>query len=667
MLAYLIYSWLISLQHKLSVSVLCKQLPSRRSLLPPRDDSLQTSSDFYSGRGNPTRLLAQAGESWGNEHILFLRKRLQSATVIDDVQRRLSVEKLVQCSPWSRGAAHRCRGSRPRGLKTLMASAGTTSATNEESRMSVLLNELSTDIQKVTQDKQNDGEERETWQGRFDFIISCIGYCVGLGNVWKFPYLCYKNGGGAFLIPYVTTVILAGMPMYFLELALGQFYRKGALGIWSRMPAFKGVGFSFIVITCWLNMYYTVIMAWSLWYMFHSFRLTLPWVTCDNSWNTDACLASFADRPSACVNITSRINASDSYKTSFGNATGACVNGSARNSSVQYESPEIQFWFRYTLWQSSSISEPGLVHWKMALLLLLVWIICYFCIWKGIKWSGKIIYLTALLPYALMLVLLVRGATLPGAGEGIKFYLYPQLHRLADSQVWVDAASQVFYSTGVGFGAVIVMGSYNKRSHNMHKSAIVVATINSCTSITVGFAIFCILGFMAHTLGTSVADVSASGPGLAFIVYPSALSQLPAAPIWASLFFIMLFVVGLDTQFCMMEGFFASIIDEFPKMLRRRRKMFIAVTCLLSYLVGLSIVTQGGIYVFQLFDWYAGSRICLLFVVFFESVAVGWFYGAERFYQNIEQMIGFRPSPIFKYCWIVTTPLICAVRGRLPV
>lgn len=153
--------------------------------------------------------------------------------------------------------------------------------------------------------------------------------------------------------------------------------------------------------------------------------------------------------------------------------------------------------------------------------------------------------------------------------------------------------------------------------------------MNSGTSFFAGFAIFSVLGYMAYEQGLTVPQVAESGPGLAFIAYPRAVVTMPFAPVWAVLFFIMILLLGLGSQFVGVEGFVTAMVDLFPGYLRvgKRREWFILWTCVVSFCVGLTMVTRGGMYIFQLFDFYGSSGMVLLFYCFFEALIIGWVYG----------------------------------------
>ncbi|CAK6970399.1 sodium- and chloride-dependent taurine transporter-like, partial [Scomber scombrus] len=453
-------------------------------------------------------------------------------------------------------------------------------------------------------------------------------------NVWRFPYLCYKNGGGAFLIPYFIFLFGGGLPVFFLEVALGQFTSEGGITCWEKLcPIFTGIGYASIVIVSLLNIYYIVILAWGVYYLFQCFKPDLPWAKCKNSWNTDRCIE-------------------DSYRKNKTLMLAATTN---------FTSPVTEFWEHNVLGISNGIDDIGPVKWDLALCLLLVWVIVFFCIWKGVKSTGKVVYITATFPFIMLIVLLIRGVTLPGASAGIKFYLYPDLARLKDPEVWIDAGTQIFFSYAICLGAMTSLGSYNKYKYNCYRDCLLLGALNSGTSFVSGFAIFSVLGFMAQEQGVDIADVAESGPGLAFIAYPKAVTMMPFPTVWAVLFFIMLLLLGLDSQFVEVEGQITSLVDLYPSFLRKgyRREIFIAIICCISYVLGLTMVTKGGMYVFQLFDYYAASGVCLLWVAFFECIAVAWVYGVDNFYDAIEDMIGYRPNPWMKWSWTVITPLLC--------
>uniref|UniRef100_A0A7N6FHE4 Transporter n=1 Tax=Anabas testudineus TaxID=64144 RepID=A0A7N6FHE4_ANATE len=481
--------------------------------------------------------------------------------------------------------------------------------------------------------------ERETWTRQMDFIMSCVGFAVGLGNVWRFPYLCYKNGGGVFLIPYLLIVFIAGIPVFFLEIALGQFMKQGGVSAWNIAPLFKGLGLASMVIVFFCNTYYIMILVWGLYFLFHSFTNQLPWATCGHPWNTPNCTQDFRR---TCHNLQL--------------LSGSCVETEGMRS------PVIEFWERKVLRLSSGLHEPGDISYEMVLCLIVTWVIVYFCMWKGVKSTGKVVYFTALFPYLVLVVLLAHGVTLPGALDGIVYYLKPDWSKLGEAQVWIDAGTQIFFSYAIGLGALTALGSYNCFHNNCYQDAFVLAFINSGTSFFAGFVVFSVLGFMAAEQGVDISKVAESGPGLAFIAYPKAVTLMPLAPLWAALFFFMLLILGLDSQFVGVEGLITGIMDMLPPksvLGSLRREVVAAICCVICFLIDMSMVTEGGMYVFQLFDYYSASGITLLWQAFWECVVIAWVYGADRFMDDVARMIGYQPLPYMKWCWSYITPLVC--------
>lgn len=307
------------------------------------------------------------------------------------------------------------------------------------------------------------------------------------------------------------------------------------------------------------------------------------------------------------------------------------------------------------LHRSEGLHDLGAIKWDIALCLLAVYIICYFSLWKGISTSGKVVWFTALFPYAVLLILLVRGVTLPGSAQGISYYLNPNFNVIKKAEVWVDAATQVFFSLGPGFGVLLAYASYNKYHNNVYKDALLTSFINSATSFIAGFVIFSVLGYMAHSTGRPIQEVATEGPGLVFVVYPAAIATMPGSIFWALIFFMMLLTLGLDSSFGGSEAIITALSDEFPKI-GRNREIFVAGLFTLYFIVGLASCSQGGFYFFHLLDRYAAGY-SMLIAVLFESIAVSWIYGTQRFCDDIRDMIGFAPGVYWRFCWRFAAPL----------
>ncbi|KAG7244644.1 hypothetical protein INR49_029663 [Caranx melampygus] len=477
---------------------------------------------------------------------------------------------------------------------------------------------------------------RGQWSSKLEFLLAVAGQIIGLGNVWRFPYLCYKNGGGVFFIPYILFLFTCGIPLFLLETSIGQYTKQGSITCWRKIcPLFEGMGYGSQVVVLYSSIYYIIILAWAFLYLFSSFTSELPWSSCRNSWNTETCVEFDG-------------------KAEFHNWT------MVENTT----SPVREFWERRVLNITGSVHELGGIRWELAGCLLLSWIICYFCVWKGVKSTGKVVYFTATFPYVMLAVLLVRGLTLPGALNGIKFYLYPDPSRLSDPQVWMDAGTQIFYSYALCVGCLTALGSYNKYNNNCYRDCVYLCLLNSGTSFVAGFAIFSALGFMAYEQNTDISKVAESGPGLAFIAYPRAVAMMPFPQLWAIFFFIMIILLGLDSEvrfFRGLEALVTAISDMNPSFFHmgHRRKLLLLFISVISFFIGLVMVTEGGLYIFQLFDYYACSGMTLLLIATLQSLCIGWVYGAERFYDNVEDMIGYRPFPMIKYCLKYVTPVIC--------
>ncbi|RXM35534.1 Sodium- and chloride-dependent neutral and basic amino acid transporter B(0+) [Acipenser ruthenus] len=506
----------------------------------------------------------------------------------------------------------------------------------------------------------DENADRGNWASKTDYLLSMIGYAVGLGNVWRFPYLAYKNGGGAFLIPYIIMLTFAGLPLFFLECSFGQFASLGPVSLWKSVPILQGVGITMVLVSAIVSIYYNCIIGYSIYYLFASFQNPLPWTDCYD-WSNEKCSKQNKDlcRKPAAGGGFEVVNA-----TWLEEHNESCAQENIIPS-ASLQSPSEQYWDIVALRRSSGLDETGEVVWHLALCLLLAWIIVGVAMFKGIKSSGKVVYFTATFPYAVLLILLIRGVTLDGARQGIEYYIGTQsdISKLHDAEVWKDAATQIFFSLSTAWGGLMALSSYNKFHNNCYWDAIIVCTTNCATSIFAGFAIFSILGHIAYVSNKPVSEVAQSGFGLAFIAYPEALSQLPVSPLWAVLFFFMLITLGLDSMFAFIETIKTTLQDEFPQLRSKGIHVTIAL-CTMCFLLGLPCVTRAGIYWVNFIDHFCAGWAVLIAAVL-ELIGISYLYGGNRFIKDIEMMIGKKQRPFWwfwKACWFVLSPgLLLAV------
>uniref|UniRef100_A0A8C5CVA5 Transporter n=1 Tax=Gadus morhua TaxID=8049 RepID=A0A8C5CVA5_GADMO len=482
--------------------------------------------------------------------------------------------------------------------------------------------------------KQDENSRRGNWGNQIEFILTSVGYAVGLGNVWRFPYLCYRNGGGAFMLPYFIMLVFCGIPLFFLELSFGQFASQGCLGVWKISPMFKGVGYGMMVVSTYIGIYYNVVICIAFYYFFMSMTDVLPWTYCNNPWNTPAC-----------------VGVMDAANRTFANATSGLA-------AVARTSPSEEYWKHYVLNISDDIGNFGEVRLPILGCLALSWVVVFLCLIKGVKSSGKVVYFTATFPYLVLTILFIRGVTLDGAINGIKYYLTPQWEKVLDAKVWGDAASQIFYSLGCAWGGLITMASYNKFHNNCFRDSIIISITNCATSVYAGFVIFSILGFMAHTLNVPVSEVADHGPGLAFVAYPEALTLLPVSPLWSMLFFFMLILLGLGTQFCLLETLTTAIVDEIGTDWIIKNKPIVTLgVAIIGFCLGVPLTTQAGIYWLLLMDNFAAS-FSLVLISCIMCICVMYIYGHRNYFKDVEMMLGFPPPLFFRICWRFISPLI---------
>ena len=359
-------------------------------------------------------------------------------------------------------------------------------------------------------------------------------------------------------------------------------------------------------------------------YLWQSFTTDeLPWKSCGHSWNTPNCSS---------------------------NSTNGTIS----------MSPAEEFFNEYIVNVTpNGITDFGSIQWHVLLAHMFTWLAVFLCCFKGPISAGKVVYVTATMPYVLLTILLIRGLTLDGAIDGIILFLKPDFSKLAEITIWVEAAVQVIYQLGPCWGSLITMSRYNHFHDKTYRNAIILPIANLCTAIYGGLAIFSILGYMAKKNGVDITEVAKSGPAMAFVIYPEALAQLPFSQFFSATFFLVLITVGIDSQFAFLETVVSGIIDLFPQ-LRRFKILTAASIAGFLFILGIPLCTEAGVYIYQLLDWYGGT---VTFVTngFFESIAISYIYGLKRFRYDAYLMFGSPPNILVTICWFTATPIVTAL------
>jgi len=417
--------------------------------------------------------------------------------------------------------------------------------------------------------------ERVNWKTRTGFLMAVIGSAVGLGNIWRFPYVAYKGGGGAFLLPYTIALILVGIPLMMLELALGHKFRASAplafsrvgrkwelLGWWSVIFVFVGI-----------LMYYCVVISWCLNYLVYAVDL---------SWGMDT---------------------STFFEQKF-------------------------------LGISSGPYQFGGFRLPIVIGLALVWLVNWWIVFKGIR-RGIEKASKILIPFlfVIMVVLIVWSLTLPGASSGIKEYFWPNFSKLKDLDVWSFAFSQIFFSLSLGFGIIVAYSSYLPPKTNIKSSALITSISDFLFAVFAGVAVFATLGYMSSISGKPIDSVVRAGPGLAFVTYPEAINVLPfGANVFGVLFFLSLLFAGISSSISIFEATASSIIDKFGWS----RKKTTTIMSIIGFLGGLIFTTGAGIYWLDVVDFFI-NNFGLLAVGVLEAVAIGWIYKSEKLRKHINE------------------------------
>lgn len=450
-------------------------------------------------------------------------------------------------------------------------------------------------------------EQREEWGSRGAFVLAAIGSAVGLGNLWGFPYKLYTYGGGAFFVPYLIAMFCIGIPMMILEFSLGHFTQRAAPDAFARTNkrtefiGWWGILLGFVIVT-----YYPVILGYCFSFLYYSGKAIvtgqpLPW---------------------AGQGVQGVENAKTFFfNTYLGHTTGQGL---------------------------------GDLRWNLLGPLTIAWVAMYFCIFKGVKLVGKVAWLTIPLPWLMLIVLTVRGLTLEGSMKGLAFYLDPDWHQLAKPETWRFAFGQVFFSLSLAFGVMITYASFLHRKSDINNNATIVVIANFGTSFVAGLAIFATLGGMSFVSSIPVEDVVKGGPGLAFVAFPYALSQLPSSAWWSLIFFFILINLGINSAFSITESVLAAIVDKTGW----HRWLVLPIMSIVGLGCGIIYVTQDGLNWLGTIDGFINGTWGIAFLGLLECIVLGWAYRAETLRTHANERSDWQIGPWWNYAVRIFIPIV---------
>ncbi|XAW88954.1 sodium-dependent transporter [Vibrio sp. CDRSL-10 TSBA] len=440
--------------------------------------------------------------------------------------------------------------------------------------------------------------KREQWGSRAGFILAAVGSAVGLGNIWRFPYMAYENGGGAFFIPYLFAMITAGIPFMILEFSMGQRNRGSAPATLSRINAkFEWLGWFQVGVAAVIGVYYVAVIGWAISYFGMSF---------DQSWGTDT------------------------------NAF---------------------FFSEYLGLGDNSPTNLGGIQWKIVLAMVIAWAVTYAAIVGGVK-SGIERASKVMMPVLFVMVLLLIGRMLflPGALDGVNYMFQPDFSKIWDVKVWAAAYGQIFFTLSIGFAIMLAYSSYLPEKSDITNNAFMTVLLNCGFSILAGIMIFSVLGYMAQEQGKPLTEVVSAGVGLAFVTLPAAINLLPLPYVFGPLLFLALIVAGLSSHISILEAVTSAVIDKMSWSRKKAANIVIGV----SFIVSMAFATNGGLLLLDLVDHFA-NNIGIMSSCLVELVLMTWLVKVSDARKYVNSVSDFAVGVWFDICLRFISPVILAI------
>ena len=438
--------------------------------------------------------------------------------------------------------------------------------------------------------------KRETFSGRNAFIMAAIGSAVGLGNIWRFPYTTYENGGGAFIIPYLIALLTAGIPLLFLDYAIGHRHRGGAPLSYRRFsPHFEVFGWWQMMVNVIIGLYYAVVLGWAASYTYFSIN------------------GAWGDKPI------------DFFIGEF------LKMGDIKNG--------VSFEF------VGMVTGPLIAMWIIALGVLSLGV------QKGIAKVSSVLMPVLVIMF---MALVIYSLFLPGAEKGLDALFTPDWSKLSNPSVWIAAYGQIFFALSICFGIMVTYASYLKKESDLTGSGLVVGFANSSFEVLAGVGVFAALGFIATAQGQEVSEVAKGGIGLAFFAFPTIINKAPFGEVLGVLFFGSLTFAALTSFISVIEVIISAIQD---KLRVRRVKVTFIVGVPMMLVSVLLFGTTTGLPMLDVFDKFV-NYFGIVAVAFVSLIAIVANEKLGLLGDHLNETSSFKVGFFWRLCIVLTTGIL---------
>ncbi len=439
--------------------------------------------------------------------------------------------------------------------------------------------------------------QQAQWDSSIAFIFAMIGAAVGLGNIWRFSYVLYSNGGGSFFIPYFVAIAIMGIPFLILEYGVGFSFKESFSKIMRKIkPEFEIIAWILVLFVFVVVIYYMVILSWDLVYLLSSFTF---------SWGTDAAA-----------------------------------------------------YFTQTVGGSSNLSNAGFLLIPTTIGVLLLWVVLWFISHKNVdKGIGKASKILIPALFVIMGIIVIYALTLPGAGIGINTLLTPDWNMLFDVNIWLAAFAQIIFSLSMGQAIALTYASYLPENSKLIDNVLIVVASNSAFEIFTAFGVFSILGYMSATAGTPMVQLITEGTGLIFIVFPMIFNIMgPIGRILAPLLFLAILFAGITSAL----GFFEPMLNSTSAKLGWSRKKTATILAVVGCIFSLILTTGISSYLVGIIDSFV-NEFGILLLIGVQCIIFAWFYGVEHFLPALNEHSTFKVGKTWSFVIKYLLPVVLII------